>query len=56
LIVEHALNVEVLDSVEVVKVVELEVVEVVLWLLEVVDDTTLEEELEEATKEGGPVF
>lgn len=60
LIVEHAVKTDVLDSVDVTSVVELEDEGVTLGLvddvtvLEVVDDTTLDEELDETDR--GPVF
>jgi hypothetical protein len=65
LIVEHAVNTEVLDRVDVISVVELEEVDVtsvveieedvaLKVMLEVVEATTLDEELEEVDR--GPVF
>lgn len=65
LIVEHAVNTEVLDRVDVISVVELEEVDVtsvveleeevaLKVMLEVVEATTLDEELEETDR--GPVF
>jgi MFS superfamily sulfate permease-like transporter len=54
LIVEHAVNTEVLDRVDVISVVELEEEVALKVMLEVVEATTLDEELEEADR--GPVF
>jgi MFS superfamily sulfate permease-like transporter len=54
LIVEHAVNTEVLDRVDVTSVVELEEEVALKVMLEVVEATTLDEELEETDR--GPVF
>jgi hypothetical protein len=54
LIVEHAVNTEVLDRVDVISVVELEEEVALKVMLEVVEATTLDEELEEVDR--GPVF
>lgn len=54
LIVEHAVNTEVVDRVDVISVVELEEEVALKVMLEVVEAMTLDEELEEADR--GPVF